>query len=90
MTDQPAVPIVTNDEMSRGHYSNTMAVTHGPEEFMIDWFLQSPNGVHLVSRIIVTPGHMKRIAEALRENIERYEAAFGEIRVVEASEPIFQ
>ncbi len=90
MPDQPTVPISTNDEMSRGHYSNTMAVAHGPEEFIIDWFLQSPNGVHLVSRIIVTPGHMKRIVEAFRENIERYEAAFGEIRAAEPSAPIVQ
>jgi hypothetical protein len=90
MSDQPTVPISTSDEMSRGRYSNTMAVVHGPEEFIVDWFLQSPNGAHLVSRIIVTPGHMKRIVEAFRENIERYEEAFGEIKVVEPQTPMVQ
>lgn len=77
------VPINTTDEMSRGRYSNAMLVTHGVEEFIVDWFLQSPNGPHLVSRIIVTPGHMKRIVNALQENIDRYEEAFGTIKVAE-------
>ncbi|MBP6942018.1 MAG: DUF3467 domain-containing protein [Syntrophorhabdaceae bacterium] len=80
---QPQVPINTGDDMSRGRYSNAMLVTHGAEEFIIDWFLQSPNGPHLVSRIIVAPGHMKRIASAFQENIERYEESFGKIKVAE-------
>ena len=75
--------INTSDEMSRGRYSNSMLVGHGPEEFIIDWLLQSPNGAHLVSRIVVTPGHMKRIVKALEENLSRYEQNFGEIRTVE-------
>jgi hypothetical protein len=90
MPDQKPVPINTADEMSRGRYSNTMAVAHGPEEFVIDWFLQSPNGMHLVSRIIVAPSHMKRIVNALQENIERYENAFGMINVVEPPTSIVQ
>ena len=69
--------INTVDEVSRGHYSNSMLVSHGPEEFIIDWLLQSPNGVHLVSRIIVSPGHMKRIVSALQENLEKYEQALS-------------
>jgi hypothetical protein len=75
--------INTSDEMSRGRYSNSMLVAHGGEEFIMDWLLQSPNGAHLLSRIIVTPGHMKRIIEALQENLEQYERDFGEIRAVQ-------
>ena len=48
--------INTSDEISRGRYSNSMLVAHRPEEFIMDWLLQSPNGAHLVSRIIVTRG----------------------------------
>jgi hypothetical protein len=90
MPDQPQMQINTADEMSRGRYSNSMAVAHGPEEFIIDWFLQSPNGAHLVSRIIVTPGHMKRIMQALQENLEKYENTFGIINAVESPNPIVQ
>ncbi|MGC1404584.1 MAG: DUF3467 domain-containing protein [Thermodesulfobacteriota bacterium] len=78
-----SVKINTGDELSRGRYSNTMLVAHGQEEFVMDWLLQSPNGPHLVARIIVTPMHMKRIVKALQENVENYERNFGEIKIVE-------
>ena len=81
--DPQSVQINTGDDLSRGRFSNTMLVVHGPEEFILDWLLQSPNGPHLVSRIIVTPMHMKRIVKALQENVETYERNFGEIRMVE-------
>jgi len=84
------LPINTNDELSRGRYSNTMLVTHGPEEFMMDWLLHSPNGAHLVSRIIVTPSHMKRIVRALQENLEKYEQNFGEIKITDPPTVIMQ
>jgi hypothetical protein len=79
-TKQPqAVQINTGDETSRGHFSNSLLVSHGAEEFILDWLLQSPNGVHLVSRIIVTPGHMRRILAALQDNLLKYEQAFGPV-----------
>jgi hypothetical protein len=88
--DQQRIQISTGDEMSRGRYSNSMLVGHGPEEFIIDWLLQSPSGAHLVSRIVVSPGHMKRIVQALHENLQKYEDAFGEIKVAEPGVPILQ
>jgi hypothetical protein len=57
---------------------------------MIDWLLQSPNGAHLVSRIMVTPGHMKRIVKALQENLEKYERNFGEIKMAESPTTVMQ
>lgn len=89
--DEPQqIPINTGDDMSRGRFSNTMLVTHGPEEFIMDYLLQSPNGAHLVSRVIVTPGHMKRIVRALQENLEKYEGRFGEIRLFESPPNVVQ
>ena len=85
--EQNTIQINTADETSKGRYSNTMLVAHGPEEFIIDWLLNSPNGAHLVSRIIVTPGHMKRICNALQENVRLYEQNFGEIKVSEPPPP---
>lgn len=92
MATQTNVPqemsINTGDEMSRGRYSNNMFVAHGPEEFIMDWLLKAPNGNHLVSRIIVTPGHMKRIINALQDNLKKYELAFGEVKVIEPPVPM--
>jgi Protein of unknown function (DUF3467) len=84
------IPINTSDEMSRGRYSNNLFVVHGPEEFIMDWILESPNGGHLVSRIIVTPGHIKRIVKALQDNILKYEQNFGEIKTAEPATSIVQ
>jgi len=39
----------------------------------------------MVSRIIVSPGHLKRMINALQENLEKYEGQFGNIE--EAQEP---
>ncbi len=83
------VQIKANEELSMGRYSNTMFIAHGPEEFIIEWLLNSPSGAHLVSRIIVTPGHVKRIISALIDNLKRYEEKFGEIKQTEPSEHPF-
>jgi hypothetical protein len=82
-TEKPqGFPIITADVQSRGHYSNTMLVAHGPEEFIIDWLLNSPSGTHLVSRIIVSPGHVRRIIDALSDNLRQYESQFGPVQVL--------
>ena len=83
------IQIKANEEMSQGRYSNSMFIAHGPEEFIIDWLLNSPTGAHLVSRIIVTPGHVKRIISALNDNLKRYEDKFGEIKLAEPSDQQF-
>ena len=74
------IQINTVDEMSRGRYSNSMMASHSADEFMLDWLLTSPNGAHLVSRIIVSPAHVKRIINALKENLDNYEKQFGSIK----------
>jgi len=83
------IQIITGDEMTRGRYSNNMAVSHSPEEFIIEWLLNSPSGTHLVSRIIVSPGHMKRIIGALSDNMQKYEAQFGSVKAIEPADQAF-
>ncbi len=89
-SDQPKpVSINTGDEMSRGRYSNSLLVSHTPEEFILDWILNSPGGASLVSRIIVSPGHMKRIVSALKDNLEKYEERLGEIKAIKQGDKTF-
>lgn len=88
-TGSPKIQIVTGDEMSRGRYSNNMVVVHSPEEFIIDWLLNSHGGAHLVSRIIISPGHMKRIIGALTENLRRYEKTHGTTREIDSKDQVF-
>ena len=66
-----------------------MIISHRPEEFMIDWMLSSPTGTHLVSRIIVSPGHVKRIISALTDNLNKYEQKFGKVKEINPGEQHF-
>jgi hypothetical protein len=88
--DRPqSLRINTGDEMLRGRYSNNMMITHTPEEFVIDWLLNSPGGVHLVSRVIVSPGHLRRVIGALQDNMAKYEKKFGEVTPIEPKDLVF-
>ncbi len=79
------INIKANDETLRGQYANMMQVTHTKEEFVLDFMLSFPPQGELVSRLIVSPAHMKRILNALNDNVSKHEKQFGTIE--EASEP---
>jgi len=83
------IQINTGDELMRGRYSNSLIVSHSPEEFIMDWLLNSPSGTFLVSRIMVSPGSLKRIISALADNLEKYERQYGPIRVIESGDQKF-
>jgi hypothetical protein len=86
---QGMIQISTGDEMSRGRYSNNMLILHSREEFIMDWLLNSPAGTHLVSRIVVSPGHVKRIIGALVDNLRKYEEKYGPITPPEPKDQAF-
>ena len=81
--DQQQIQIKTKDEDLKGNYSNVMQVTHTKEEFILDFFLTAPPQGILASRVIMSPGHIKRVMKALQENISKYEEKFGKIEEAE-------
>jgi hypothetical protein len=89
LNPSPQIQINTGDELMRGRYSNSLIVSHSPEEFIMDWLLNSPSGTFLVSRIMVSPGSLKRVISALADNLEKYERQYGPIRVIESGEQKF-
>jgi hypothetical protein len=64
-------------------YTNFAVITHTASEIIIDFARVLPNTskakVH--ARIINTPTHAKLLLRALSENLEKYEAQFGEIKL---------
>jgi len=68
-----------------GIYANQMVVSHTREEFLLDFVNVFPPEGIVSARIIVSPGHLKRMIRALSDNLARYEAAHG--AVVEAVAP---
>lgn len=89
MTDQnqqqqnQQIQVKISDDILKGTYANMMQVMHTKEEFVLDFMnLLPPNGI-VSSRVIISPGHMKRIIAALSENMKNYEKAFGSITAAE-------
>ena len=80
------VRVAVSDEVLGGVYSNHMVVAHTREEFFLDFFTMMPQVGKLVSRVVVSPGHLKRILRALGDNLSRYEAAHGPIQEAPAPE----
>ena len=78
MADQQ-IQIKASDDALKGSYSNMMQVTHLSEEFILDFMNIFPfQGVGVLSaRVIVSPGHLKRMITALEDNLKRYEATTG-------------
>lgn len=87
MSNQPQQPQQINIELgekeAEGIYSNLAIITHSPAEFVIDFTRVLPGvpKAKVLARIITTPQHAKLLLNALRENIEKYEKMFGEIKI---------
>jgi hypothetical protein len=73
------------DSLIGGVYSNNAVITHTKEEFIMTFLMVSPPTGIVTSRVIMSPGHMKRFIRALQENVKRYEDNIGKIE--EASVP---
>lgn len=76
--------IKATDEVLKGHYANNLMAAHSREEFILDFINLMPPQANLVSRIITSPGHMKRIVAALHDNLKKYEDKFGKVEIAEA------
>jgi len=63
-------------------YANFALITHSPSEIIIDFARVLPNTpkAKVYARIITTPMHAKLLLRALGDNLEKYEAQFGEIK----------
>ncbi|MFQ6100852.1 MAG: DUF3467 domain-containing protein [Anaerolineae bacterium] len=64
-------------------YANFALITHSASEIIIDFARVLPNTpkAKVYARIITTPMHAKLLLRALGENLEKYEAQFGEIKM---------
>ena len=74
------IKIELTPEVAKGIYSNLAVITHGPNEFFVDFITMAPNaGAKVQSRIIMSPENAKNLLGALAENVRKYEATFGPI-----------
>lgn len=73
------IQIKAEDKQLKGLYSNMVQVGHTQEEFILDFMNIFPPQGQLLSRVILSPQHMKRLTEALEANLKQYESQFGAI-----------
>ena len=80
--------IEITEEVAEGTYANLAIITHSHAEFVLDFVNVMPGTPKskVKSRIIFTPMHAKRFMKAMAENIERYEAAHGDVQDLEQIE----
>ena len=80
------IQIKVSDDVLKGVYANAMQIVHTKEEFVLDFMNLSPHqGVGVVSsRVIMSPGHLKRVIAAFQDNLKKYEDRFGKIEEAEA------
>ena len=84
--NQNHVQIKVKDEEMKGVYSNVMQSSHTKEEFILDFFNMLPPFNTLASRVIISPGHYKRMVMALEDNLKKYESTFGKIEAAKQPE----
>lgn len=86
---QNQINIELTEEIAEGVYSNLAMIAHSGSEFVIDFIRLMPGvpKAKVKSRVIITPEHAVRFMAALKENIERYESAFGKIKQTDKDYP---
>ena len=84
------IDINLSEEVAQGIYSNLAIISHSSSEFVVDFIRIMPGTpkANVKSRIILTPEHAKRLLMAMEENVAKYEAQNGKIKVENANQPM--
>lgn len=76
---QQQMQIKADDKTLQGNYSNAMQASFTAEEFVLDFMNIFPPTGTLNARVIVSPGHLKRMVAVLADSLAKYEATNGKI-----------
>jgi hypothetical protein len=81
------ISVELNEKIAQGIYSNLAIISHSDSEFVVDFVSMLPGvpKAPVVSRIILTPEHAKRLMQALNDNISKYESTHGNINAAHGS-----
>jgi hypothetical protein len=64
-------------------YANLARISHAPAEFVMDFARILPGDVKAIvaARVIMSPVALKLFAQAVNENLARFEANFGTVNI---------
>ncbi|MCL2626580.1 MAG: DUF3467 domain-containing protein [Cystobacterineae bacterium] len=77
--------IVLDEQVANGLYCNMALINLSETEFTLDFLFIQPqqNRAKVLSRIITSPKHMKRLLATFKDSLARYEAKYGPIEADE-------
>ena len=92
--DKPAgskIQVQLDDATAQGIYSNLAMIYHSENEFVIDFaYLQpGPPRAKIRTRVILSPKQAKRLLDALKTNMAKYEERFGAVAPLKEDSPVF-
>ena len=78
---QVQVQIHVDDDVAQGVYANVALISHTDAEFTLDFAYLQPQAprAKVRARVITSPKHVKRLIQALQDNVKKYEAMHGTI-----------
>lgn len=76
------ISIELKEDVAQGTYANLAVITHSTSEFVLDFVRVMPGlpKAEVKSRVILTPEHAKRLLNALKDNVAKFENAHGKIK----------
>jgi hypothetical protein len=81
ISSEGKIQIKAKDEILEGKYANVIQIQHSKEEFVLDFMSIFPPIGNLNNRVILSPGHYKRMIRAVNENLQKYEEKYGKIEI---------
>ncbi len=80
-TNQVKMEIQLDEDTAQGVYANLAVVNHTDAEFILDFIFVQPQvpRAKVRSRVVTSPRHVKRLIQALEENLQKYEEKFGKV-----------
>ena len=84
--NQAPLQVEIDENVARGLYTNLALITHSETEFLLDFLFLQPQApkTKVLTRLITSPVHAKRLLWALQDNLDKYEARHGKINAGEA------
>lgn len=67
------------DNLPGIEYSNALQIGHNKEEVQMIFMNIMGGGGKVVGKIITSPSHFKRMAEAMQTNLEKFESQHGKV-----------
>lgn len=67
------------DNLPGAEYTNLAQFNHNKEEFQLAFLNIAGQTGRVVSKIVTTPAHFKRMVSAMQDNLKKYEEAYGKV-----------